>query len=255
MRKIIKFLFTSFLVLSILLGSASCVFSSKIIEDYKDYRCYDYHLKYLNTSKSIGKYKLEEDNTVYNIDYRKIIGEDETEMIGARISSTAGAFSSGDYPRVLQNPQMYFSIIDDWTIEKMQFCLYNITKDEEQSVIFESSDANDIEAFRTLLSLKNPSIWKPDDGYMNELSKDGDEKQLYLRIVFSESENVVWETEIKSYFNPSLGERVFSVDLGKEIHGYSDSCVKMIKTEDPMLKTLFTEIINQIGSLQDHSFE
>ena len=247
MKKIIKFLFTSFLVLGILLGSTSCIFSSKIIEDYKDYCCYDYHLRYLNTSKSIGKYKLEEDNTVYNIDYKKIIGEDETEMIGATISSTAGAFSSEYYPRVLQNPQTYFSIIDDWTIEKMQFCLYNITKEEEQGVIFESSDANDIEAFRTLLSSEDHSIWKPDSGYVNELSKSGDEKQLYLRIVFFESENVVWETEIKSYFNQSLDERVFSIDLGEEILGYSDSSVKMIKTEDLMLKTLLTEVINRIS--------
>ena len=164
MKKIVKFLFIGFLVLGILLGSASCTFSLKIVEDYKDYRCYDYHLRYLNTSESIGKYKLEEDNTVYNIDYKKIIGEDEAEMIGAEISSTAGAFSSGYVPRVLQNPQTYFSIIDDWTIEKMQFCLYNITKEEEQGVIFDSSDANDIEAFRALLSLENPQIWKPDDG-------------------------------------------------------------------------------------------
>ena len=246
MKKIIKFLFTSSLVLGILLGSTSCIFSSKIIEDYKDYRCYDYHLRYLNTSKSIGKYKLEEANTIYNIDYKKIIGEDETEMIGATISSTAGAFSSGYYPRVLQNPKMYFSIIDDWTIEKIQFCLYNITKDEEQGVIFESSDSNDIEAFRTLLSLDDYSIWKPDSGYVNELSKTDDEKQLYLRIVFSESKNVVWETEIKSYFNQSLNERVFSIDLGKEIQGYSDIRVKMIKTEDPTLQLLFTKVIDQI---------
>ena len=246
MRKIVKFLFISFLILGILLGSTSCMFSLKIVEDYKDYRCYDYHLRYLNTSESIGKYKLEEDNTVYNIDYKKIIGEDEAEMIGAEISSTAGAFSSGYVPRVLQNPQTYFSIIDDWTIEKMQFYLYDITK-AEQSVIFESSDADDIEAFRALLSLENPQIWKPDDGYVNELSKTDDEKQLYLRIVFSESENIVWETEIKSYFNPSLDERVFSIDLGEEILGYSDSSVKMIKTEDLTLKTLFTEVINQIS--------
>ena len=246
MKKIIKFLFTSSLVLGILLGSTSCIFSSKIIEDYKDYRCYDYHLRYLNTSKSIGKYKLEEANTIYNIDYKKIIGEDETEMIGATISSTAGAVSSGYYPRVLQNPKKYFSIIDDWTIEKIQFCLYNITKDEEQGVIFESSDSNDIEAFRTLLSLEDYSSWKPDSGYVNELSKTGDEKQLYLRIVFSESENVVWETEIKSYFNQSLNERVFSIDLGKEIQGYSDISVKMKKTEDPRLQLLFTKVIDQI---------
>jgi len=247
MKKMIGFLFTSFLLLGILLGSASCIFSSKTVEEYKDYRCYDYHLRYLNTSKSIGKYTLEQDNTVYNIDYKKIIGEDEAKLIGAEISSTAGAFSSGYDPRVLQNPNTYVSIIDDWTIEKMQFCLYDITK-EERNVIFESGDADDIAAFRTLLSSDDHSVWKPDSGYVNELSKSGDEKQLYLRIVFSESENVVWETEIKSYFNQSLDERVFSIDLGKEILGYSDISVKMIKTEDPTLKTLFTE-------LQDRSFE
>jgi hypothetical protein len=64
--------------------------------------------------------------------------------------------------------------------------------------------------------------------------------------VFSESENVVWETEIKSYFNQSLNERVFSIDLGKEIQGYSDISVKMKKTEDPTLQLLFTEAFNRI---------
>ena len=248
MKKIIKFLFAGFLLSAILLGSASCIPSSKIIEDYKDYRCYDYHLRYLNTSQSIGTYKLKEANTVYNINYKKIIGEDETQMMGAEISSTAGAFSSAYYPRVLQNPQTYFSIIDDWTIEKIQFCLYNITKEKDEGVVFESSNLNDIEAFRTLLSSEDHSMWKTDVGYADELSKTDDEKQLYLRIVFSESENVVWETEIKSYFNQSLNERVFSVDLGKEIQGYGDVNVKMVKTEDPTLQLLFTEVILQIDS-------
>ena len=177
-----------------------------------------------------------------------LMGEDEAKIIGAEISSTAGAFSSGYYPRVLQNPQTYFSMIDNWTIEKIQFRLYHITKEEEQGVVFESSDFKDIEAFRVLLSLKDYSIWKPESGYVNELSKTDDEKQLYLRIVFSESENIVWETEIKCYFNQSLDERVFSIDLGKEIQGYSDFSMKMIKTEDPTLQLLFTKVIHQIDS-------
>ena len=247
MKKFIRFLFV-FLMSCVLLGSTSCVFSSKMIEDYKDYRCYDYHLRYLNASKSVGKYKLEEENTVYNFNYKKIIGENDTDMIAAEISSTAGAFSSGYYPRVLQNPKMYFSIIDDWTIEKIQFCLYNITKDEEQGVIFESSDSDDIDAFRKLLSLEDHSVWKPDSGYVNELSKPGDEKQLYMRIVFSESENVVWETEIKSYFNSEDNERIFTIDLGNEIHGYGDISMKMVKTEDQTLQRLFTEVINRLLS-------
>ncbi len=245
MKKIIKCLFASFMIISVLICSASC---SRNIEDYKDYRCYDYHLRYLNTSKSIGKYSQEEDNVVYNIDYKKIIGEDETQMIGAEISSTSGSFSSGYEPRVLQNPQTYFSIINDWTIQKMQICVYNITQSKDEGVVFETSDSDDIEAFRTLLSLDNPSVWKPDSGYVNELSKKDDEKQLYMRIVFSESENVVWETEIKSYFHVSDNERIFAIDLGKEIGGYCDSSIKMVKAEDPTLQLLFTEVMNQIVS-------
>ena len=104
MKRMIKCLVASFVIIGVLMGSVSC---SHNIEDYKDYRCYDYHLRYLNISKSIGTYQQKEDNTVYNIDYRKIIGEDETKIIGAEISSTQGAFSSGYYPRVLQNPQSY----------------------------------------------------------------------------------------------------------------------------------------------------
>ena len=244
MKRMLKSLFTSFIVIGILIGSVSC---SRTIEAYKDYRCYDYHLRYLNTSQSIGSYEQKEDNTVYNIDYKKIIGEDEVKMIGAEISSTTGAFSSGYYPRVLQNPQKYFSIIDAWTIEKMQFRVYNITQSTDEGIVFESSDSEDIEAFQTLLSLENQSVWKPDSGYVNELSKMDDEKQLYLRIVFSESENIVWETEIRSYFNASNNERIFTIDLGKETHEYGDAEAKMIKTEDSVLQLLFTEVINQIA--------
>ena len=79
-------------------------------------------------------------------------------------------------------------------------------------------------------------------------SKKDDEKQLYMRIVFSESENIVWETEIKSYFHASDNERIFAIDLGKEIGGYCDSSIKMVKTEDPTLQLLFTEVMNQIVS-------
>lgn len=245
MKKMIKYLVTGFMIIGVLMSVVSC---SRNIEDYKDYRCYDYHLRYLNTSKSIGTYKHEEGNVVYNLNYKKIIGEDENKIIGAEISSTSGAFSSGYEPRVLQNPQTYFSIINDWTIQKMQFCVYNITQSRDEGIVFETSDSDDIEAFRTLLSLDNPSVWKPDSGYVNELSKKDDEKQLYMRIVFSESENIVWETEIKSYFHASDNERIFAIDLGKEIGGYCDSSIKMVKTEDPTLQLLFTEVMNQIVS-------
>ena len=243
MKKMIKCLLAGFMIIGILMGSASC---SRNIEDYKDYRCYDYHLRYLNTSKSVGTYKQEENSVIYNLNYKKIIGEDETKIIGAEISSTSGAFSSGYNPRVLQNPQTYFSIIHDWTIQKMQFRVYNITQSKDEGVIFETNDSEDIEAFRTMLSLENPSVWKPDGGYANELSKTGDEKQLYMRIVFSESENIVWETEVKSYFNTSDNQRVFTIDLGEEIDGYGDFTAKMVKTEDPTLQVLFTEVINRI---------
>ena len=243
MKKIIKCLVVGFMIIGVLMSAVSC---SHNIEDYKDYRCYDYHLIYLNTSKSIGTYKQEEDNVIYNLNYKKIIGEDETKIIGAEISSTLGAFSSGYDPRVLQNPKAYFSIINDWTIETIQFCLYDITNDKDCGVIFESSDSNDIEAFKTLLSLENPSVWKPDSGYANELSKTDDEKQLYMRIIFSESENIVWKTEIKSYFNTSDNQRVFIIDLGEVIDGYGDFTAKMVKTEDPTFQVLFTEVINRI---------
>ena len=69
MKKIIKCLVVGFMIIGVLMSAVSC---SHNIEDYKDYRCYDYHLIYLNTSKSIGTYKQEEDNVIYNLNYKKI---------------------------------------------------------------------------------------------------------------------------------------------------------------------------------------
>ena len=251
MKSMTRFLFVSFLIVAILIGSVSC---SRTIEAYKDYRCYDYHLRYLNTSKSIGTYQQKEDNTVYNIDYRKIIGEDETKIIGAEISSTQGAFSSGYYPRVLQNPQSYISVIDVWTIESMQFCVYDITKSKDEGVVFESSDSDDIEAFKRMLTRKDHAVFDIEsddmDGYRREFSENGNEKRLTLRIIFSESENIVWETEIESYFNPSTNERIYAIDLGKSDneYGYQSKDWGWKKSDDSTLNRLFTEFVMQIDS-------
>lgn len=251
MKKMLKNLFAGFIMMGILIGSISC---SRNIEDYKDYRCYDYHLRYLNASKSIGTYEQKEDNTVYKIDYKKIIGEDEIKMIGAEISSTEGVFSSGYYPRVLQNPQTYFSIISDWTIESMQFCVYDITKSKDEGVVFESSDSDDIEAFKRMLTRKDHAVFDIEsddmDGYRREFSENGNEKRLTLRIIFSESENIVWETKIESYFNPSTNERIYAIDLGKSDneYGYQSKDWGWKKSDDSTLNTLFTKFLSRIGS-------
>ena len=253
MKRMIKCLVVSFVIIGVLMGSVSC---SRIIEDYKDYCCYDYHLRYLNASKGIGKYKFEseENNTTYMLEYRKIIGENQTEIIGATVSATLGWLSSS-CDRVLQNPQTYVSIIDEWTIEKIQFYIYDITKSEEQNVIFESSDSDDIEAFRSFLSLEDRIIFDIDstyaDGYEREFLIKDNEKRLNLRIVFSESENIVWETEIQGYFNPSTKERIFAIDLGKsddDEYGYYGEDWGWKKVDDSTLNQLFTEFVIQIAS-------
>ncbi|MBE6664608.1 MAG: hypothetical protein E7603_00120 [Ruminococcaceae bacterium] len=251
MKSMTRFLFVSFLIVSILIGSVSC---SPNIEDYKDYRCYDYHLRYLNVSKGIGKYKFqsEENNTTYMLEYKNIIGENQTEIIGATVSETFGWLSSR-YDRVLQNPQTYISIIDEWTIEKIQFYVYDVTKAEEQDVIFESSDSDAIESFKTMISEENHAVFDVDsnyaEGYEREFSKKDNEKQLYLRVIFSESENVVWETKIVSYFHSSNNERIFAIDLGKSVDdGYSSENLEWKKLEDQTLQRLFEEFINQIDS-------
>lgn len=258
MKRVMRCLVAGFLVIGVLLGSTSCIFSSgsRMIEDYKDYRCYDYHLRYLDVSNGIGKYKFKsaENNTTYMLEYKNIVGEDQSEIIGATVSETFGWLSSR-YDRVLQNPQTYVSIIDEWTIEKIQFYVYDVANAEEQAVIFESSDSAAIESFKTTMSEKELVVFDVDsnyaEGYEREFSKKDNEKQLHLRIVFSESENVVWETEIKSYLNSSVNERIFAIDLGKSVddgYGYDSGDWEWKKLEDPTLYQLFTAFINQIDS-------
>ena len=253
MKRMVKYLIAIFVVIGVLMGSVSC---SRNIEDYKDYCCYDYHLRFLNASNGIGKYKFEseENDTTYTLEYKKIIGENQTEIIGATVSATLGWLSSS-CDRVLQSPQTYVSIIDEWTIEKIQFYVYDITKAEEQNIIFESSDSDDIEAFRSFRSLEDHFTFDIDsartDGYEREFSIYENEKRLNLRIVFSESENIVWETEIQSYFNPSTYERIFAIDLGQsndDKYGYYSEDGGWKKVDDSMLNQLFTEFIIQIDS-------
>jgi hypothetical protein len=89
------------------------------------------------------------------------------------------------------------------------------------------------------------------DGYEREFLIKENEKRLNLRIVFSESENIVWETEIRSYFNPSTNERIFAMDLGKsddDDYGYYSEDWGWKKVDDSTLNRLFTEFIIQMDS-------
>lgn len=226
----------------------------KNVDTFKDYRCYDYHLRYLDSGKILGKYSLEYDSYKYDISYRRIKNEDINNFVAA--CAKWDVVLASPEICVLQNPDTYFSVIDNWTIEKIQFyvvdtnsepLMTNFYKKDKRQVIYESSESEYINSIKALITQKEFIKFEYSSDFYDEFYEDGNGKKLYMRLVFSDSDNIVWETEICSYAKSSLSERRFSIDVGDKISGYCDKSVKFTEIDkDDVLYSLIWDVVDTI---------
>ena len=179
------------------------------VDQYNDYKSYDYKLRSINTQDDpIGYYAFyydngiegDDDNTYY-ICY-PIKGESKDEFM--EIADSYGGLINGFHDfHVYQNPDRFINVRKDWTIKEIQ--IYNRGSD----LLYTITDKNVLQEFYTLYN---------DSSAPHRRAQYNDRDKLYvlyIRVIFNESESIVWQSSMIAvvYQNNSMA---FLIDTGTD---------------------------------------
>lgn len=198
----------------IILLAACCLcgcISKPVSRKYVNYQLYDDHLYCTDAEEKSVRATCHSNNSYGHFDARKLKEVSDEQFICARYK---GRYFSTSYVNViLQNPDNYVDVINEWTISSIELYLYvNPEKDEiarTPDKIVVSTDNQDV--ICELLDFLNNDefnndeyvLWEyfnPIASYDNYGQTDGYEYELFLRVHFEEAENIVWDTGILSGF-------------------------------------------------------
>jgi hypothetical protein len=220
-----------FLAVILVLSFCGCSREYLPSEKYASYVCYDYQLACLSVDTKKSKettvtytYEYVENNVTDGsvlVIYQKIPDVSDDQFISGHVR-TAPILDVGSYA-VLQNPDNYVDVMQDWTIRKIEL-YYVRVKQQNQSaivpdkVIASTSDAECLSACKEFV-LNGEDTETNLDGYVSEY--DTSRWQFYMRVYFNESKNIVWEAQIRSYFSDELQDRLIYVDKGRHPYAFS----------------------------------
>ena len=157
-------------------------------------------------------------------------------------------YTRGETNGVLQNPDNYIDVFNDWTIDKIELLYCKNTSDESpQKTIIASEDENIINDFKDCInSGKVEDDIKASNGYSSDMRY-----YYYVRVYFEESDNIYWETRV---FRRFLGDNVafkgrYHIDVSREV----DSFIYHYETESslenqPELLAWISENIDSFAS-------
>lgn len=194
-------------------------------EKYASYICYDYHLYCLDAYKNADSALMEDElGATYKVSYRYAVGESDDEFICAR----AGLYAPLSFPEILilQNPEQYIDVWNDWTVKEIQLYVQDLHDDnfkridEEDepartptSIIATTADADCLTEIKTFAAADEPQPFIPPDGYVNEILQK-DRFKFYIRVSFNESANIVWDSAVTPYYSEETGDRLICIDKG-----------------------------------------
>ncbi len=189
-------------------------FTVKETEKYAEYRLYDPNLSYLSTSAFFNG-KVKEEGTLKLTYYKTIKDADEVAFAAALWRDYTPLDEVSLRRFVAQNPESYVCVIDDWTVKELQLCL------EEPEDRLQTGDGAKREAsvYDNLPAKNGKAVVVKDVSSAEEFAKIRESQQtvpetyrqgsdplatgagkeaerLYLRVLFEESEGIVWEAEI-----------------------------------------------------------
>lgn len=205
-----------FFLVTTILWLSSCAQSRINPEKYTSYICYDYHLACLN---------VENGSAAAKITYREVDGTEGTAYARFRkiseVSDDQFVYASVSwqlligYPQrvIMQNPDKYVDVLQTWTIEKIE--IFSPEMEWKQpalvpDVILDST--SEIEYFNEFKEFFFDSSAKE----LNASFQDRLDDPYYIRIHFSESDVIVWDTKIFSYSLEESQNRIICLDRGRE---------------------------------------
>ena len=202
-------------------------------EKYNSYICYDYHLKCLEAEgeKAEIEFSYQDDLTGVECTQRawiqRIDGESDDMFIYAEVLPSLPLGSSEKI--VMQNPNHYVDVWKDWSIEKIELYYIDGHKPVDQdkpaniptAVIATTVKDHCLSNIKNLAETTNEGGHRNiPEGYVREhIDENGSGYRYYIRVHFKESENIVWESPVESYYSSENKDRIMYIDVGKEPDG------------------------------------
>lgn len=199
-------------------------------EPFSRYKCYDYHLKCLEIEDEESKYHMlsyvldnGESATKY-AKYSRITGEEENRFVSAFVKTSK--YGYGGERVIMQNPESYTDVLNDWTIDRIEFFIATNNDDSSicaapKEVIRLTREQSIIEDFKTfILSEKKEDELKHPSEYQGSYTQEISRYDYFVRVYFKESDNIIWESRVRRYvIDESYKDRydnVYLIDVGRE---------------------------------------
>ena len=200
---------------------------SEICEKYESYRLYEPHLNCLRLEDhKTEEFKItyhspdgEQKQTAY-VSFSEISEADNEQFVFAYMRDVPLLmYGRGETNGVLQNPDNYIDVFNDWTIDRIELLYCKNTSDESsKKTIIASEDENIIKDFKDCInSGKVEDDIKASNGYSSDMRY-----YYYVRVYFKESDNIYWETRVFRHFlgdNASLKGR-YHIDVSRDVDSF-----------------------------------
>ena len=200
--------------------------------DYKNYKCYDVHLCCLDAYETqVFLPRIEEGEIRYSVTYRKPVGVSDNQFICASVKE----FLSFPQIVIMQNPDNYVDVLQDWTIKKIELYYVSHSSDRiegKSKPIYEEDEpalkpvkiigtTTDIDVFNEFLEFvlnSNYSMMNDrQNGFYDEKknSEIDDNISIYIRVHFNEAENIVWDSRIAYLSSSETQQRYITIDKSR----------------------------------------
>ncbi len=221
MKPIFKFL-SIIIVLSIV--TTGCSFFEKDPSKYTSYVCYETNLSCLLLSNEVGRTtitRLCEDGyeDTAPVVFQKISSVSDDQFIFAY---TVIPMPGANNQVVMQNPNDYVDIWNDWTIKKIELCFLSYNTSDNRQI--ESNRLPNEIPTEVITSTTEQEIFSDFLGFIEDrestegfkypegFSQDRVRGRFYIRVFFEESGNIIWLSNINSYYSAEEDKRIICLE-------------------------------------------
>lgn len=194
-------------------------------QKYEGYICYDRHLACLDAYEKYAIANTEYGNTFYTLTFRKPVGVSDEQFICVKFQVPFML----NFPdlAIMQNPDDYIDVFRDWTVKQIDINVFSlhyptpIWEEEEPArtpkiVLSTSTDKAVIDEFVEFVT-NSDYYERPNYSQMKEEKYNEDDTYyLGIRVHFNESENIVWDTDLRTHIMNESGLRNIIIDKGRE---------------------------------------
>lgn len=192
---------------------------------YRNYICYDSNLACIDAKDgSSTEYITFSDGYSYYFTYRRALDVSEDQFVCVTMKNSFPLSTKKCY--IFQDPENRTNVWTDWTIKEIQVYYQDINQSvslpeeeepartpngivatiQDEACLAELLDFVTSDAYHTISAIRE------DMNSVENLSAEYNAYvKMYVRVIFHESETIVWDAEITGYTNRETGERYVSI--------------------------------------------